>query len=133
MNERNTITQPCHHLYTTTTTKKTRETDLTNNQQTATTDSIRQHTPPWRTDHIMPGPKKHKDIPHEQDLPQWFHDCRKRKVIEYDTTKYPFRRLMADWLFRPTRISRDASSFAIDPRTKGKPKTMSSMEGCKYA
>ncbi|CAJ1931001.1 unnamed protein product [Cylindrotheca closterium] len=49
----------------------------------------------------MPGTKKYKDS-EQQELPQWLHDYRKPTILKYDTSIYPFRQLVADWLGVPS-------------------------------
>jgi len=34
----------------------------------------------------------------ENALPEWFQKCKSYKIVEYDTTRFPFRELVADWL-----------------------------------
>ena len=31
-------------------------------------------------------------------LPEWFHECKSHKIFQYDTNRFPFRELLADWL-----------------------------------
>ena len=38
--------------------------------------------------------KSAKDI----SLPGWFQDCKRHEIIDYDTKRYPFRELYANWL-----------------------------------
>lgn len=45
-------------------------------------------------DNIEQKKKNLNDI----NLPDWFKDCKSREIIEYDTTRYPFRELYANWL-----------------------------------
>lgn len=70
----------------------------------------------------MPGSKR-KDIhKKEQELPQWFHECRKQKVIEYDTTKYPFRPLLADWLEVPAESLEEIHLLPLTLRQRVHPR-----------
>jgi hypothetical protein len=41
---------------------------------------------------------KNEDI----NLPGWLAHCKTRQIIEYDTTRFPFRELYADWLGVPS-------------------------------
>ena len=34
-------------------------------------------------------------------LPEWFQKCKQRQVFAFDTKRYPFRELVADWLEVP--------------------------------
>ena len=43
--------------------------------------------------------KNHDD--ETKNLPEWFAACKERRVLEYDTTRFPFRELYADWLGVP--------------------------------
>jgi hypothetical protein len=49
----------------------------------------------------MPG-KKYTENEDSSNLPEWFHTCKSRKVFRYDTKRYPFRELIADWLQIPS-------------------------------
>jgi hypothetical protein len=34
-------------------------------------------------------------------LPEWFHRCKTHQIFQYDTDRFPFKELLADWLEAP--------------------------------
>ena len=51
------------------------------------------------------GPDADDHRHRRRSLPEWFHRCKMRRVFEYDTARYPFRELYADWLGVPSLSS----------------------------
>eukprot|EP01083_Nonionella_stella_P279212 949886_1 len=47
-------------------------------------------------------------------LPEWFQKCKSYKILEYDTTRFPFRELVADWLEVSTRTRSDKHNNDCD-------------------
>ncbi len=54
----------------------------------------------------MPGRRKNievdgsniEDDSSVSSLPEWFHRCKTYEIFHYDTDRYPFKKLMSDWL-----------------------------------
>ncbi|GFH60799.1 hypothetical protein CTEN210_17275 [Chaetoceros tenuissimus] len=69
----------------------------------------------------MPRRERNEEVPTDAPsiiLPSWFHEAKKYQVMEYDTKKYPFREVIAEWLEVPSDKLEQIHEIKTIPETR---------------